>query len=75
MSSLLLKPQIPAFTVPQLSEAMDVLVERADEQKVIIFLSQSHEINHVKRFIIMLFFFSSACHCSYILVKVVLLVT
>lgn len=28
------KPQIPAFTVPQLSEAMDVLVERADERKV-----------------------------------------
>lgn len=35
MSSLLLKPQIPAFTVPQLSEAMDVLQETAREQMVI----------------------------------------
>ncbi|KAK4580811.1 hypothetical protein RGQ29_024455 [Quercus rubra] len=28
------KPQIPSFTVPQLSEAMDVLLERAHELKV-----------------------------------------
>ncbi|XP_030925828.1 folylpolyglutamate synthase isoform X7 [Quercus lobata] len=28
------KPQIPSFTVPQLSEAMDVLLERAHEVKV-----------------------------------------
>ena len=56
MSSLLLKPQIPSFTVPQLSEAMDVLLERAHELKVIIFLSQSHGMNHFKRFIIILFF-------------------
>lgn len=36
MTSLLLKPQIPAFTVPQLSEAMDALEETAGELKVII---------------------------------------
>ncbi|TXG70290.1 hypothetical protein EZV62_005225 [Acer yangbiense] len=34
MSFLLLKPEIPAFTVPQLSEAMDVLQERAIELSV-----------------------------------------
>ena len=62
MSSLLLKPQIPSFTVPQLSEAMDVLLERAHELKVIIFLSQSHGMNHFKRFIIILFFLFKCLH-------------
>lgn len=53
MSSLLLKPQIPAFTVPQLSEAMDVILQRAHELKVIIFLIPL-PVNHGKVF----FFFS-----------------
>lgn len=35
MSSLLVKPQVPAFTVPQLSEAMEVLEERANGLMVI----------------------------------------
>lgn len=52
ISSLLLKPQIPAFTVPQLSEAMDVILQRADELKVIIFLIPL-PVNHGK-----VFFFS-----------------
>lgn len=34
MASLLLKPQVPAFTVPQLSEAMDILQERARDLTV-----------------------------------------
>lgn len=34
MSFLPLKPQIPAFTVPQLSEAMSVLQDRALELMV-----------------------------------------
>ena len=34
ISYLLLKPQVPAFTVPQRSEAMDVLSERANELMV-----------------------------------------
>jgi len=38
---LFLKPQIPAFTVPQLSEAMDVLEETAGGLTVIIF-----SVNH-----------------------------
>lgn len=39
MSSLLLKRQIPAFTVSQVSEAMDVLQENAQELMVTIVLS------------------------------------
>jgi folylpolyglutamate synthase len=39
MSSLLLKHQIPAFTVLQVSEAMDVLQENARELMVTIVLS------------------------------------
>jgi hypothetical protein len=50
MSSLLMKPQIPAFTVPQLSEAMDVILQRAHELKVIIFLIPLPELNHGKDF-------------------------
>jgi len=34
-----LKPKVPAFTVPQLPEAMDVILERAKELMVIIFLN------------------------------------
>lgn len=39
MSSLPLKPKVPAFTVPQLPEAMDVLLERAHELMVILYSS------------------------------------
>lgn len=35
MDSLLSKPHVPAFTVPQLSEAMDVLQERARDLTVL----------------------------------------
>lgn len=36
MSSLFLKPKVPAFTVPQPPDAMDVILERAKELMVII---------------------------------------
>lgn len=39
MPSLFLKPNVPAFTVPQPPEAMDVILERAKELMVIIALS------------------------------------
>lgn len=39
MASLLLKPHVPAFTVPQLSEAMDVLQEKARDLTVFLNLS------------------------------------
>jgi hypothetical protein len=42
MSYLFLKPKVPAFTVPQLTEAMDVILERAKELMVIIFLNPNY---------------------------------
>ncbi|KAK2985523.1 hypothetical protein RJ640_015848, partial [Escallonia rubra] len=42
MYSLPLKPQVSAFTVPQLSEAMDVLQERA--QELMLSLSGDHQL-------------------------------
>lgn len=56
MSSLLLKPKIPAFTVSQPSEAMDVIQERACELMVIVILSPiiKQQILH--------FFLKNPCH-------------
>jgi hypothetical protein len=42
MSYLFLKPKVPAFTVPQLTEAMDVILERAKELMVIIVLNPNY---------------------------------
>lgn len=72
MSSLHLKPQIPAFTVPQLSEAMDVILQRAHELKVIIFVIPLPELNHDKDLLLLLIS-SSTCFCSYVLVKLLAL--
>lgn len=41
MSSMFLKPKVPAFTVPQPPEAMDVILERAKELMVIFVLNPS----------------------------------
>lgn len=56
MSSLILKPNIPAFTVSQLSEAMDVIRARASEIMVIVFLSPPMKRHIVHSFL------STPCH-------------
>lgn len=48
MSSLFLKPKVPAFTVPQHPEAMDVILERAKELMVPLEVTEPLDCKQMK---------------------------